>query len=142
MAIRTATTVWTGTLKEGKGSMSVGSGAFDVPFSFGTRFAEEPGTNPEELIGAAHAGCFSMFLSAQLTNAGFPPARIHTVSKVHFGRDATGPVIEKLELITEAEVPGIEAEKFAELVAISKQNCPISRVLAAVPEMTVDAKLV
>jgi lipoyl-dependent peroxiredoxin len=142
MAIRNAEATWSGTLKEGSGNMKVSSGAFDVPFSAGTRFADEPGTNPEELIGAAHAGCFSMFLSAQLTNAGFPPTRIHTKSDVHFGRDDIGPVIEKLVLTTEAEVPGVDQAKFDELVAVSKKNCPISRVLAAVEEFEVQASLV
>jgi len=142
MAIRKAETTWTGTLKEGNGNMKVGSGAFDVPYSFGTRFADEPGTNPEELIGAAHAGCFSMFLSAQLTSAGFPPTRIHTIADVHFGRDEVGPLIEKLVLTTEAEVLGIDQDTFDELVAVSKKNCPISRALAAVKEFEVDANLV
>jgi len=142
MAIRKAETTWTGTLKEGKGYMKVGSGAFNVPFTFGTRFGDEPGTNPEELIGAAHAGCFSMFLSAQLTNAGFPPTRIHTTSDVYFGADDIGPLIDKLILTTEAEVPGVDQARFDELVAVSKKNCPISRALAAVKEFEVHASLV
>jgi osmotically inducible protein OsmC len=141
MAIRNAETTWIGTLKEGNGNMKVGSGAFDVPFSFGTRFADEPGTNPEELIGAAHAGCFTMFLSAQLTGAGFPPTRLHTKADVHFGRDETGPLIEKLVLTTEAEVPNVDQARFDELVAVSKKNCPISRALAAVKEFEVHASL-
>ena len=142
MAIRKAHAVWNGTLKEGNGKMQVGSGAFDIPFSFSTRFENEPGTNPEELIGAALAGCFSMFLSAQLTKAGFPPKNIHTGADVHFGRDEVGPVIEKLVLTTKAKVPNIDQALFDELVGISKRNCPISRALAAVNEMEVDAKLV
>ncbi len=142
MAIRNAETTWTGTLKEGNGNMKVGSGAFDVPFSFGTRFADEPGTNPEELIGAAHAGCFTMFLSAQLTGAGFPPTRLHTKADVHFGRDDIGPLIEKLVLTTQAEVPNIDQAKFDELVAVSKAKCPISRALAAIKEFEVHASLV
>ena len=141
MAIRKAETTWTGTLKEGNGNMKTGSGAFDVPYTWGTRFGTEAGTNPEELIGAAHAGCFSMFLSAQLTGAGFPPVRIHTTSDVHLNRDDVGPVIDKLVLTTEAEIPGISQEKFDELVAVSKQNCPISRALAAVKEFEVQATL-
>ena len=141
MAIRNAETTWTGTLKEGNGNMKVGSGAFDVPFSFGTRFADEPGTNPEELIGAAHAGCFTMFLSAQLTGAGFPPIRLHTKADVHFGRDDIGPLIEKLVLTTQAEVPNIDQAKFDELVAVSKAKCPISRALAAIKEFEVHASL-
>ncbi len=142
MAIRIAETTWNGTLQKGNGNMKVGSGAFEVPFSFGTRFGDTPGTNPEELIGAAHAGCFSMFLSAVLSNNGFSPTRIHTIAEVHFGSDDTGPVIEKISLTTEAEVPEISEEKLAEFVAISKQNCPISRALAAVSELEVNAKLV
>ena len=141
MAIRKAETTWTGTLKEGKGEMAVGSGAFAVPFSFGTRFGDDPGTNPEELVGAAHAGCFSMFLSAQLSNAGFTPTRIHTVAEVHFGRDETGPVIEKIALTTDAEVPEVDQAKFDELVAVSKQNCPISRALDSVAQIEVRATL-
>jgi osmotically inducible protein OsmC len=141
MAIRTATTVWNGTLKEGSGNMAVGSGAFDVPFSFGTRFGDDPGTNPEELIGAAHAGCFSMFLSATLTGKDFPPNSISTEARVHFGRDETGPLIEKIELTTQADVPGISEADFQEYVEVSKQNCPISRALGAVPEFTVQAEL-
>lgn len=142
MAIRKAETTWTGPLKEGKGEMKVGSGAFSVPFSFGTRFGDDPGTNPEELIGAAQAGCFSMFLSAQLTNAGFAPKRIHTTADVHFGRDDTGPVIEKIVLTTTAEVPGVEQAVFDEKVAVSKRDCPISRALAGVAEVEVNAELV
>lgn len=142
MAIRKAEASWNGTLKEGSGKMKVGSGLFDVPFSFSTRFEEEPGTNPEELIGAALAGCFSMFLSAQLTDAGFPPIRIHTNSDVHLGRDDIGPLIEKLVLTTEADVPNVDQAKFDELVAVSKQNCPISRALRAIAELEVNANLV
>jgi osmotically inducible protein OsmC len=141
MAIRKAETTWLGTLREGNGRMSVGSGGIDVPYSFGTRFGDEKGTNPEELIGAAHAGCFSMFLSAQVTNAGFSPERIHTVADVHFGRDETGPVIEKIVLTTNATIPGIDNEKFQELVKVSKQNCPVSRALASVPDVVVNASL-
>jgi lipoyl-dependent peroxiredoxin len=142
MAIRKAEATWKGTLKEGSGNMKVGSGAFDVPFSFGTRFADEPGTNPEELVGAALAGCFSMYLSAQLTDAGFPPTRIHTAADVHFGRDAVGPLIEKLVLTTQANVPGVDQAKFDELVAVSKKSCPISRALGAIKELEVHASLV
>ncbi len=141
MSIRKAEASWNGTLKEGNGTMKVGSGLFDVPFSFSTRFADEPGTNPEELIGAALAGCFSMYLSAQLTDAGFPPTRIHTVSDVHFGRDEVGPLIEKIVLTTEADVSDVGQEKFDELVAVSKQKCPISRALRAIAVLEVNASL-
>jgi osmotically inducible protein OsmC len=142
MAIRKAEASWHGTLKEGSGNMKVGRGLFDVPYSFSTRFEEEPGTNPEELIGAALAGCFSMYLSAQLTDAGFPPTRIHTEADVHFGRDDAGPLIEKLILTTQANVPGVDQAKFDELVAVSKRKCPISRALSAVKELEVHASLV
>ena len=142
MSIRNAETTWEGDLKAGKGDMKVSSGAFNVPFSFGTRFADEPGTNPEELIGAAQAGCFSMFLSAVLSDEGFPPDHIHTEAAVHFGKDDTGPLIEKIILTSKVVASGVSEEKFEELVAISKKNCPISRALAAIPELSVDATLV
>ena len=119
MAVRKAEAVWEGTLKEGNGKMSVGSGAFSVPFSFSTRFEEEPGTNPEELVGAAHAGCFSMFLSAQLTNNEFPPTSIKTTATVTLG-DNDGPFITNITLDCTAQVPNIDQAKFDELVAVSK----------------------
>jgi osmotically inducible protein OsmC len=94
--------IWEGSLKEGKGRMMLGSGAFEGKYSFGSRFEEEPGTNPEELIAAAHAGCFTMFLSSLLTDAGFTPRKITTTAKVNL---AAGPEISKIELETEADVP-------------------------------------
>ncbi|GAB4450511.1 MAG: OsmC family protein [Anaerolineae bacterium] len=141
MPVRNAEAVWEGNLKQGKGVMKLGSGAFDGPFSFSTRFEEEPGTNPEELIGAAHAGCFSMFLSAVLTNAGFPPNRIHTTAKVHLGQVDGAPWITKIELTTEAEVPGVDEATFMEQVEASKNGCPVSKALAGVKEVTVNATL-
>ena len=107
MSIRNAVAIWEGTLKEGNGQMKLGSGAFDSAFTWASRFADGMGTNPEELIGAAHAGCFSMFLSAQLTKAGFPPASIQTTAKVHLGSDETGPKITLIELTCRAEIPGM-----------------------------------
>ncbi|MCS6848770.1 MAG: OsmC family protein [Anaerolineae bacterium] len=141
MAISKAEATWRGTLKEGAGEMSVGTGFIkQAPFTFASRFeGDAKGTNPEELIGAAHAGCFSMFLSAQLTNAGFKPTRIHTTATVHL---EAGPTIAKIELETEAEVPGLDEKTFMEKVEVSKQNCPVSKALAAVPEVTVKARLV
>ncbi|HSH01409.1 MAG TPA: OsmC family protein [Anaerolineae bacterium] len=130
MSVRNANAVWEGTLKEGKGSMKLGSGAFEGAFSFNTRFGDEPGTNPEELIGAAHAGCYSMFLSALLSNNGFTPTRIATTAKVHLNRDDIGPVVDKIELNCEAEVPDLTAEQFAEFAQTAKEKCPISRALA------------
>ena len=138
MAIRTASAVWDGTLKEGKGRMKLGSGAFEGAFTFASRFEEGPGTNPEELVGAAQAGCFSMFLSALLTDAGFPPTQIRTSAKVHL-RD--GPRIALIELETEAEVPNLDEKTFLENVEKSKKNCPISLALTG-PEVRVTARLV
>jgi osmotically inducible protein OsmC len=141
MPVRNAEAVWKGNLKEGNGTMKLGSGAFDGPFSFATRFEEEPGTNPEELIGAAHAGCFSMFLSAVLTNAGFPPNRIHTTAKVHLGQIDGAPWITKIELTTEADVPGVDEALFMEQVDASKKGCPVSKALTGVKEVVVNATL-
>jgi len=139
MPVRTSDATWKGTLREGSGVMKVGNGAYEGPYTWESRFAEGKGTNPEELIGAAHAGCYSMFLSALLTSAKFPPTSVHTTAKVHLGE---GPTINKIELNTEAVVPGISTEKFDELAAQAKANCPVSKALAAVGEITLDAKLV
>ena len=139
MAVSKASAKWTGTLKEGSGSMKGASGHFDAPFTFVSRFeGASTGTNPEELIGAAQAGCFSMFLAAQLTTAGHPPTSIDTSATVHLG---AGPTITRIELETVAVVPGVSAELFNEKVDFSKKNCPISKALASVPEVTFSAKL-
>ena len=139
MAVSKAQAKWTGTLKEGNGTMKGASGHFDAPFTFVSRFeGAASGTNPEELIGAAQAGCFSMFLAAPLTNAGHPPTSIDTAATVHLG---AGPTITKIELETVAVVPGVSAELFNEKVDFSKKNCPISKALAAVPEVTFTATL-
>lgn len=139
MAVSKASAKWTGTLKEGAGSMKGASGHFDAPFTFVSRFeGAATGTNPEELIGAAQAGCFSMFLAAQLTTAGHPPTSIETTATVHLG---AGPTITKMELETVAVVPGVSADLFNEKVDFSKKNCPISKALASIPEVTFSAKL-
>jgi osmotically inducible protein OsmC len=139
MGISKASAEWTGSLKEGKGSVAGGSGKFSAPFSFTSRFeGAAGGTNPEELIGAALAGCFSMFLSAQLSKDGHVPTRIATTAQVHL--DA-GPAVTKIELETVATVPGIDEKLFNEKVEFSKQNCPISKALASVPTLTVNARL-
>ena len=140
MAVRSAEAVWEGTLREGAGNLKLQSGAFEGAYSFTTRFGEEVGANPEELVGAAHSACFSMFLSAQLSSAGYTPTHIHTVAKVHLERDDTGPVISLIELVCTADVPELDVETFDEKVAVSKANCPISRALAAT-EMRVTATL-
>ncbi|MDX2056112.1 MAG: OsmC family peroxiredoxin [Polyangiaceae bacterium] len=139
MAISKAHATWNGTLKEGNGTMKGDNGFFDAPFTFASRFeGAKKGTTPEELIGAAQAGCFSMFLAAQLTNAGKPPTSIQTTATVHLG---DGPTVTKIELETVAVVPGADQALFDEKVAFSKANCPISKALAAVQTLTVNAKL-
>lgn len=138
MPVRNAQATWHGTLREGSGTLKVGSGFFEGPFTFASRFEAGKGTNPEELLGAAHAGCFSMFLSAQLTKAGFPPTRIETTARVHLGE---GPTINLIELETTAQVPNVDEAKFLELVDVSKKGCPVSKALASV-ELKVDARLV
>lgn len=142
MTTRTATAVWNGTLKEGNGNMQVQSGFVDVPYTFASRFeSSAKGTNPEELIGAAHAGCFSMFLSALLSGDGHSPEKIATTAAVTLGRDDTGPVITSIELETEATVPGLSRADFDEYLAKTKANCPISRVLAATEIVLKSAQL-
>ena len=138
MAVRTSSAEWKGTLKEGAGSMKLGSGAYEGPFSFASRFESGRGTNPEELIGAAHAGCFSMALASRITKAGFTPTRIHTTATVHLGE---GPTINLIELNTEAEVPNLTEAAFMELAESAKKNCPVSKALAG-PEIKLNAKLV
>jgi lipoyl-dependent peroxiredoxin len=141
MAIRSSEATWEGSLREGKGAMKLGSGAFTGAYSFATRFEEQPGTNPEELVAAAHAGCYSMALSGGLGNAGFPPNWIHTTARVHLGRVDGKSRITKIELECEAKVPGISAEAFQSLAEATKTGCPISAALAAV-EITLTARLV
>ncbi len=132
MPTRKADAVWQGTLKEGAGTVKGGSGMFDLPYTWKARFEEEASkTNPEELLGAAHAGCYAMFLSALLTNAGFTPNRIHATADVALGRDDKGPVVENITLNVEAQVPGVSQEQFDELAQKSKEGCPISRALAS-----------
>ena len=141
MAIRNAEAQWSGGLMNGKGTMKLGSGAFEGPFSFKTRMEEGAGTNPEELIGAAHAGCFSMQLSAMLEHAGFPPERVHTTAKVHLNPDGPGFSITKIELTTEGTVPGMDEAQFIEQAQAAKASCPVSKALAGT-EITLNAKLV
>jgi osmotically inducible protein OsmC len=139
---RTAEAEWKGSIKEGGGKVKLGSGAFEGPYSFSSRFESAKGTNPEELLGAAHAGCFTMALSLALTTAGHAPERIHTTARVHINRDETGFAINKIELATEVSAPGLDDAKLQELARGAKQNCPLSRALSAVPTITLAAKLV
>lgn len=130
MTVRNAEAHWEGTLRAGAGTMKLGSGAYEGPFTFASRFEEGPGTNPEELIGAAHAGCYSMFLSALLSNAGYEPTRIHTTAAVHLGRVDGAPAITQIVLVTEATVPGLSEADFQEKAAAAKAGCPVSKALA------------
>ncbi len=119
--------------------MRVGSGAYDGPFTYASRFEEGKGTNPEELVGAAHAGCFSMFLSALLTKEGFKPNRISTTATVHL---EAGPTITRIELKTEADVPGLTEDALRMHAEAAKKGCPVSKALAGGPEITLQATLV
>jgi lipoyl-dependent peroxiredoxin len=142
MAItRKAQAQWNGDLKAGKGEMSLGSGAFKGAYSFGTRFEGAPGTNPEELIGAAHAGCFSMALSAALGKAGFTPKSVRTNATVTLDKVGEGFGITRIDLDTEASIPGIDDAKFQEIAKGAKENCPVSKALSATP-IHLKAKLV
>jgi lipoyl-dependent peroxiredoxin len=141
MATRKGSAVWEGTLREGKGSVKLGSGAYEGPYSFASRFESGTGTNPEELMGAAHAGCFSMALSAGLTKAGFSPKRIATTASVHLENVGGGFKITSIELETEAEIPGIEDKAFQEQAETAKKNCPVSQALAGT-EIKLQARLV
>lgn len=141
MAVRQSEAEWKGALKEGTGRMRLGSGAFEGAYSFVSRFESGTGTNPEELIGAAHAGCFSMALSAGLGRAGLTPTRIHTVATVHLGVTDAGPTITAIDLVVEGDVPGLDAAGFQEQAEGAKKNCVVSRALAGVPNITLKATL-
>ena len=132
MPVRKGTAVWEGTLKEGKGSVKTASGVLSAPYSFSSRFEEGQGTNPEELIGAAHAGCFSMALSLMLTEAGFPPTRIEATANVSIMPHGGGFKIDKIDLVTNATVPGIEKDVFLRHAEDAKYNCPVSTALSAI----------
>ena len=133
MPARTANAKWEGNLKDGHGTVKLGSGAFEGKYSFGTRFEGAPGTNPEELLGAAHAGCFSMALAAGLAKAGHQPQSIETSAVVHLDKLETGFSIAKIVLTTRGTVPGISAEEFGRFAEETKKTCIVSRALAAVP---------
>jgi osmotically inducible protein OsmC len=140
MAVRKADAVWNGGLRDGEGTVKLGSGAFEGSYSFASRFEEAGGTNPEELIAAAHAGCFSMALSAALGKAGFSPKRIATNASVHLEKVGEAFGITRIALSTDATVPDIDAAKFQEIAQQAKENCPVSKSLKAV-EITLDARL-
>ena len=139
MPTRTANAEWSGSLPEGKGRMAFGSGAFEGPYSFNSRMEEGPGTNPEELIGAAHAGCFSMALSGVLGADGHEPDSIKTEAKVRFDKEGEGWAITGVALTTRARVPGMDDEAFRKAAEVTKENCPVSQALSV--EISVDAAL-
>jgi osmotically inducible protein OsmC len=140
MAIRTARARWDGSLQAGMGRMALGSGAFDGPYSFASRFENGTGTNPEELIAAAHAGCFSMALAAALGRNGFEPQSVSTGATLQVLKQDAGLTITTIELETEAHVPGIDEAKFQEIAEGARSGCIVSRALAGV-EIKLHAKL-
>jgi lipoyl-dependent peroxiredoxin len=141
MAVRTAHAEWVGALQNGNGKMAFGSGAFEGQYSYASRFEEGTGTNPEELIGAAHAGCFSMALAHILAEAGHEPRSVETTARVRLEPLEAGPTITQSELATEADVPGIDADEFQQHAEAAKAGCAVSRALAGV-DISVDAKLI
>ncbi|PNG27429.1 OsmC family protein [Methylocella silvestris] len=137
---KTASAAWQGGFKDGQGSISTQSGALKAyPYGVASRFEDQPGTNPEELLGAAHAGCFTMALSLILGEAGFTAEQMDTHAEVTLEKQGEGFAITKSHLILRAKIPGIDAAKFAELTDQAKQGCPVSKVLNA--EITLDAAL-
>jgi osmotically inducible protein OsmC len=141
MPTRTSSARWQGNLKEGSGRMALGSGAYEGAYSFVSRFEDGPGTNPEELIAAAHAGCFSMALSNILSQAGHVPTSVDTTATVHIERGEGGFEITRIELSTRGDVPGIDEAEFVKHAEAAKAGCPVSKALAAVG-ITLDAALV
>ena len=140
MPTRNAEAEWNGSIIDGKGSMRLGSGAFEGAYSFRSRMEDGVGTNPEELIGAAHAGCFSMAFSAALGKEGFTPTSIRTKAAVKFEKQGDGFAITRIDLTTDAEIPGIEDGKFQEIARAAKEGCPVSKALAGT-EINLQANL-
>ena len=139
---RSASAIWHGGLKDGKGTLSTQSGVFkETPYSFHTRFENEPGTNPEELIAAAHAGCFAMAFSAQLGEAGHKPDEVNTTAVVTLNMLPEGPTVTDIHLTMRAKVPGLDKATFDSIAQKAKEGCPISRLLKAA-NITLDAQLV
>jgi lipoyl-dependent peroxiredoxin len=140
MPTRSADAEWNGDLPSGKGRMAFGGGAFEGQYSFGSRFEEGAGTNPEELIAAAHAGCFSMQLAGLLGQAGHAPESVRTTAKVHLDKDDGGFSITRSVLASEASVPGLDDDEFQRIASEAKAICPVSRALGAI-EISLDARL-
>jgi len=143
MATRNATATWQGNLKEGEGTMALGSGVWEGPFTFRSRFEPEEsgGTNPEELIGAAEAGCFTMALSAALSDAGHVPESVETQAKVHIRQVDGNPTITQIDLVTRGRVPGLDEDTFKQTAEQMREQCIISRALRGVENVTLDATL-
>jgi osmotically inducible protein OsmC len=141
MPTRNASARWQGTLIDGSGTIRTGKGGYEGNYSFKSRFEEGEGTNPEELIGAAHAGCFSMALSKALTDAGYPPSSVETTAAVHLDKTDAGFTVTRIELGTTGDVPGIDAAEFGKIAEAAKANCPISRLLSPGAEITLTAAL-
>jgi osmotically inducible protein OsmC len=141
MPTRTASARWQGTLTEGTGVLRTGKGGYEGNYSFQSRFEEGEGTNPEELVGAAHAACFSMALSKALTDAGHPPTTVETTALVHLERTDAGMTVTRIDLATTGDVPGIDEAEFVKLAEATKTGCPISRLLAPGTEITLTAAL-
>jgi osmotically inducible protein OsmC len=141
MATRNGSAEWRGDLKGGEGDLTVGDGVFKGAYTFSSRFEDGEGTNPEELIAAAHAACFTMALSNILAEHGHPPDVVRTVVKVHLRQMEKGPTIQRIDLETEGRVSGIDEDHFAEHAEEAKSGCPVSRALAGVEEMTLTARL-
>lgn len=141
MPVRKSTAIWEGKLRNGKGTMRVGNNIFEGKYSFVSRFEEGDGTNPEELLAAAHAGCFSMAFSGELERAGFDPQRIETTANINLVKGEKGFKIESIELQTRGNMTGIEEEKFKELAENAKNNCPVSQLFKGA-EIRVSAELI
>jgi osmotically inducible protein OsmC len=139
MPVRKAEAVWEGDLPNGSGTMKMGT-SYEGPYSASSRFQDGSGTNPEELLAAAHAGCFSMAFSKALSDAGHTPNRIHTTAKVHIEKQDAGFAITRVELVTEADVPGMDEETFNSSAEAAKDNCPVSKLFKGA-EISVDATL-
>ena len=143
MITSTANAIWNGGLKDGKGNLTTGNGGLDTPYSFKARFEGDKsgGTTPEELIGAAHAGCFSMFLSSILEKDGHTPKHIRTEANVQLEVGDQGPVITQIELVTEGDVPGMQEQEFQQYAQKAKEGCPVSKALGAVKTIQLTASL-
>ena len=140
MAYRKASATWHGSLKDGKGTVALGSGLFGGKFSFGTRMGDEPGTNPEELLGASLAGCYAMALNATLEGSGTPAKSVKTEANVHLGKDDSGFVIKGIDLSVEAEIDGVDDAAFQKIAEKVKHDCPISKALGGT-KITLKASL-